>query len=67
MAKWKAEYEIAPGIIAVIDSDTRKLLGLPKRPTRMPYEKQNKKRRKRGPYTYHEKRETDAGGSLSSY
>jgi len=65
--KWSILYEIAPGVFAELDTETKKLLGLPPRPARMPYEPRKKKRSKRGPYKYHEKRTTDAGGSISRY
>lgn len=67
MPKWQIEYEIAPGIFAVLDSEQKKLLGLPPRPLRMPYQAMPKKRSKRGPYKYHEKRTADAGGGISRY
>lgn len=70
-AKINIEYELAPGVFTKLDPALKKMLGLPARPTRLPYQPRGQRRgcgKKRGKYTpQHKPRPPRTGDMISHY
>lgn len=70
-AKINIEYELAPGVFTKLNPGLKKMLGLPRRPTRMPYRPRGQRRgtgTKRGKYTpQHKPKPPQVGDMISQY